>query len=1234
MGQFALPLALLGVGVIGLMLIGPKKSTTAAPDSMPKLNSAVRGTGIPVSFGTNKISSQVVWTKNFLATAQQASGKGGGSGGFGSAKGGDAGSGYNYTWDMMFNFGIADVPMMIRRGWIGGDTIDQTNIAALTSGLSSAFIDLFPPSSLTDTQTATLSYTEAFVGAGYPTGDPGLINWPYFQAQENVACAWPFTLYTGFQQLVLGQTPTVPQLFFEWVPLDAVGQFEPESDGYISTVAHASGSQESTNNGTLVEDSGGKLYSLEIADATHIYVTNIDGSTQTNIGSVYVADAASVGVTLGGAFEQTGIFPVGGRYFYLVGWVGVGGGSTVWCLCYLVNADGSVSFVDGGGVSDGFNSNLAMSDVLSAGVISTGEVAVLYSDFGSESAHMQLFPKPEIFKAHAGWVGVNNGRANFTELGNFALAPGSGRGTTRLGSVVGDYAYIYVGKSEMDFAAAHSSGTGFNAYYKSIQPTYPNGALIRIHMISDGFGTASYLFDGPVNDYGAPYPDVGLQLDGSAGTADDDYGPPIATNNNLVTVSRGYSNDILYSAGVRVYAGPDTQVVDMHGVFANSSNYTGSGISRPAVIILQDNQVYIKAFPGSATIFATFAAIPPTAVDVTPAYIIYRILTNEAFGFATDSLFGFTVSADRIDQVSYDAAVAECERQGCFISVTYSNATNVLSIINDLLSLYGGFLTENDGVISFGVIQDSDASVRTLDNSHFVVDAGKPPVTVTKAAIDDGYNKVVFHYLDRALDYNQNEVTVSEEVDMDINGPRIKTWDTTFTMPGSLAAQIATRALWANLYGKDGFDFKTGWKDADLRPGNVVTIVDSFDPSLVSGRRVRLIKRSATDTRGVFEWNAVQEYSNITNAAGFYTSIASIDEGWNSLVDAPQPPLFQTAYELPREFNAAGGELYFSYGMASRAMGAQLHLSNDGVSFHQAQDIQPFPISGVLVGDLPQRGHGHREDGIEFYVFPTVGFVVSSQDFVMDYALDDITQATRAAGGGVVIVGSEAISFQNLTLLGQNHYRAKWAYRGWGGSPISAHSSGSNFHAHAQGVFLNDITQDDIGTTLYYKIAPYNFAGKIVDLSSLAIGSYTIKGDFWLPRQQPHTKFWVDSAISWPSSTAFKGNAIGVTSGGCGVTLTWPLADNAEGYGAGGYGAGAFGHFTLADSVNWRVDVMSKNGTSVSSFTTTTPLFKYTLAQNSADFHAFGKDLIFKVTPYNVKGDGYSADVCSFSIQW
>jgi hypothetical protein len=216
MGTFVVPLAILGVGLIGEWLLGPKTgSTTAAPDGMPMLNSALRGQAIPVTFGANRVSAQVVWTKNFNAVRQQSSGKGGakggGSGGFGSAKGGgSAGVGYLYYWDMMFNFGMVDVPSLVTKGWLGADKLDNLTLNAITAGGASGFLDPDPTG-----KSAHMTFTEAFFSPGYVTDDVRLENWSYFESQMGFRCAWPSTTYIGFEQLELGQTPSVPQLSIE-----------------------------------------------------------------------------------------------------------------------------------------------------------------------------------------------------------------------------------------------------------------------------------------------------------------------------------------------------------------------------------------------------------------------------------------------------------------------------------------------------------------------------------------------------------------------------------------------------------------------------------------------------------------------------------------------------------------------------------------------------------------------------------------------------------------------------------------------------------------------------------------------------------------------------------------------------------------------------------------------------------------------------------------------------------
>jgi hypothetical protein len=643
--------------------------------------------------------------------------------------------------------------------------------------------------------------------------------------------------------------------------------------------------------------------------------------------------------------------------------------------------------------------------------------------------------------------------------------------------------------------------------------------------------------------------------------------------------------------------------------------------------------------PSSGLIFGGAATY--TSVDVTPAYIIKRILTSEVFGFATQALFGFTISEATIDPTTYEQAVNYCIDQGILISVTYTNQDNLLTILNELLALYNGYLVDDGtGVIKFGIVKgdglNGDGSApRVLDNSHFVVDKGKPPVSVTKAALEDGYNKIQFNYLDRQIAYNQNQVEVSDEVDIDFNGPRVKTLQPTYVMAGSVATQLATRLLWQNLYGKDQYAFNIGWKDADLQPGDLTTLIDSFDATLSGGVGARILTKKMA-ARGKWNVTAVRDYPVFQTASGAYTNVTTINPGMGSLVEPTQPMLHQTAYELPQEFQGSKAQVYFGYMQATQIMGAQLYLSTDGgASFPLALDVQPFIIAGALNQPLPLRPKMFVEDGLDFYLFPASGFSVSTPTYSNCYDLDNITEAVRAAGGGVFIVGSEAIAMENLTLLGQNHYRASRAFRGWGGTPIANHNSGEWFHQHAAGIFAMEITQDKIGTTWQYKIAGYNFAGQVQDISSIDASTYTVIGNYWLPRMQPVTKLFVASAMTWDAATPFKGDHITVTSGGSDIILTWPNASNVEGFGAGGFGAGGFGHFaTDVTTPTYRVDVASINGAKVSSFVVNTGNFFYNLDQNSADFGGVASDLIFTITPFNVKGDGPVNDVRTLSMMW
>jgi hypothetical protein len=207
------------------------KSTTPGPkpQSMPNINQALRGSPVYVTFGTNRVYPSTTWRKNWHPTRMKGGGKkggakGGGSGGGGAAKGGgSAGVAYTYSQDMIYEFGIMDVPAWPRKGWIGGDAIDQATMTAILAGWPAAqgqIDNVFGLIGTTNDQPkAKLDFTECNYNPGYGTGDPLLETWAYFEQQEGVACAWPDVAWLGFKTLQLGQANTVPQMSLELGPL-------------------------------------------------------------------------------------------------------------------------------------------------------------------------------------------------------------------------------------------------------------------------------------------------------------------------------------------------------------------------------------------------------------------------------------------------------------------------------------------------------------------------------------------------------------------------------------------------------------------------------------------------------------------------------------------------------------------------------------------------------------------------------------------------------------------------------------------------------------------------------------------------------------------------------------------------------------------------------------------------------------------------------------------------------
>lgn len=613
------------------------------------------------------------------------------------------------------------------------------------------------------------------------------------------------------------------------------------------------------------------------------------------------------------------------------------------------------------------------------------------------------------------------------------------------------------------------------------------------------------------------------------------------------------------------------------------------------------------------------------AVDVTPPEIIREILTHDLWGMGYDSA--------NIDETSYALAVQYCESQNFRVSTKYRREQGHLRILDMLLSLYGGYLIRRGDTIIFGVMDFGQttgaAPVRTLDNDHFITDGDEPPIVVTEGAQQDTYNRVKVNYFDRRLEYRQNFVEENDEVDQDFRGIRSREFPAQFVMSEVMARKIAQRGLWSNLYARDKYSFFIGWKDMDLEPGDLVTLVDSFDPKLSAGVRARFNTIEEMEP-GKWRVQATQELEHVVTAdpdINSSTNPTSVGFGRGPTGAAH---LFNM-YELPKEFQGADSVTYVGWAQSERSMGAKLWVSGDGVSFSLASDITPHTISGIFGEGLPTVPRGTVHEDVDVYLFPDVRsapFNPNSPAYVETFALEDGGETQRSVGGTALWVGSEMVAYQNPTIIGSNHYRFEKLYRGWGGTPIQDHSSGDFFWRHGGGVFTQVYNEDKIGTTVFYKVTPYNFSGFIWPVDSVDAKQYTIQGTYHRPQIPGNVHIWVDSA-DYTQTTK-----VGITNlTSKDFKAEWEDSSRCEGYGVLGYGFAGYGHFATDPlSHSWRAEVVGSGDTVVHSTVVTTPFFVYSAGQNFADNGAFRPNVTIKITPFGAFGDALLSEVVSLEF--
>ena len=1257
-------------------------------EELPSPNQALRGTTMPVIFGTVRINSNIVWTKNFTTvrneTTTGSGGKSGGSGGPSKSGSSPAQISYEYKWDMMFHIGMSPLPVTIFGGWVGANRISSNTIQAILSG-SGNYAFVVPDQNAKDD--VDFTFDDAYFGRAYPTGadEPA---WDGFEVAEGHSARWPHTAYVIFDQLNLGSSPRVPQ--FSWEVGPGEGSFNFNSEFRSTALV---GVDMTYVQGIMQLDSGVFLIAtVDSGGDTRVFV-NADNGDEYSITKSRLRDDLVAGglITLAEISAETDLvtFPVEhNKYFYATFNFQVAAmGTTSKYVGILYEITNTGTFI----AHKGFRIDtiiirapVTQDYLLMFGLMDdqalSDEMLILAMTPGTRGVYLYRLPSPARLLESTNFVN-NSSQALQNTYGLDLASYFEGSLTTyfehgsrsyykQFGAIVGKARIgstsvlwdtdIFIVRTRLEINQP-PVGT-LSSWAATNDPLYPNGYITRVRVsksISGGLTLDSVeivndLFVDQANPLLVyPFEDDDEDRDGTIPAASDLTGYVGFTKQRLPESVASYTWLILFpkvfattpASNVSVtgnyttvraflydpFAGKATASGIQSGSYFSASTDLGVTVNTPGNLLpyfdTATGTVFLSGHYNSLTnarvVVGAFGSIDISGeTDLYPPYIIKEILTN--------SVFGANINLSVIDSQSYSDALAYCTANNIQVSVIYNREESVLDIVAQLLALYGGFLVVTGGKIKFGIQDVSNAPVRIIDNNRMLVTGEEPPVTIISAARQDSYNKIRVNYFDRSLSYRQNQVEVSDEVDMDLNGVRVKEFPPKFVMSEALAGTIATKALWSNLYAREAYEFSLGLKDSDLEPGDVLTLVDSFHPELSGGVRVR-IGRIAQKEPGQLRVVAVRELDYVFTSSFTALSVSS-PTSRGIYVGGVGPPIDFRAYELPYELQLGGAQVLFGYNPSERTAGARLYLSPDNTTFAQAGDIQPFIVSGIFNSALPYRSTGYVENNVEIFLSPTSGFSSASPTYVQTYNIDNVDAVGRGNGLGTLIAGSEALAMEGLTLIGQNHYRVAQLYRGWGGTPIQDHSSGSYWHRNGGGVLGANINEDQVGTTFYYKVVPYNFNGQAYNVASIPSKSWQVKGTPFLPQPIGNLDVYANSATNGQSIPIPSSMYRNVNVGGSPITVNWRPSSRTTGFGAGGFGAGAYGRFTRdVATPDYFVSILSGN-TVVRSVLVNTEVFVYSVDTNSTDFNGWSGQFQLQIRERNAYGDAPYTTIHSVNL--
>jgi hypothetical protein len=480
-----------------------------------------------------------------------------------------------------------------------------------------------------------------------------------------------------------------------------------------------------------------------------------------------------------------------------------------------------------------------------------------------------------------------------------------------------------------------------------------------------------------------------------------------------------------------------------------------------------------------------FFVIAGDNYDAHPADIIPDFLTNEFYGAGW--------SPARIGDLARYRAY--CTAFGMWISPVFAEQKPALAHLEELLRATNSEAVWSQGVLK--IIPNGDTPLTAngatytpittpaydLGPDDFLSARSDDPVTIERGSPSDAFNCVPVEFANRDQYYAPSVVEDADPVDVESAGIRKSQVVSLHCITRAAhALQISRIEAQRNVYCRNTYRFRLGWKYALLEPMDLVTLTD---PVLGLDHRVVKIIEVVEDADGALDVRAEEWPSGVATAT-LYTPQGTNPDATNVDVD-PGDATDPLIFDAPSLLTDGGDpEVWLATSGGAQWGGCDVWVSFDNATYTKVGRVAAKARFGTLTATLAS---GAQDDQTN-----TLAVALNSGTLV-SCSVDDKDDLVT-----LCFVDGEFLAFETAALTGTLAYNLTKLRRGTHGSTIGSHASGSGFARLDDAIFRYAVPSSRIGEQFWVKLQSFNiYGGGMQDLSDVTAHTFTTTAAKYVP---------------------------------------------------------------------------------------------------------------------------------------